>query len=474
MRGTFIPAAVLPLSLWTLVTARIYNSLSPEDPFAFPKYRVAFLNGLPLLNETAQRWIQNGLRGGELEFLDQPWQEDAQWRTPPVKSIDGGSTEEGRDTSPSYRLELMRMGPRSSYLCLIPPPPPDITPAAAEESTTEVTPVHSWSLLQPLSGSCLYHKQGWFTYAYCHNSHVRQFHELQRPNQQRLGEYKPEEDTEWEAYTLGRAPPTPEPGADLTVAQEAAIAANVELARHAGSRYLVQRWGDGTYCEKIGRRREIEIQFHCSMTMTDSILFVKETQTCHYVVHIATPRLCSEPGFRSRRDSHQETYVRCREIVSPADYETIDRALPEREYPLKAKKRPTKPVIAPPPAAAAVEGAQPQDGAKAAAEKMRQELKVKQNEMLRKALEKIVASGEFTGGEFVFEDDEGEQVVTVIEFPEDGEDGFGTEGEDVQGASLEEILRAVGYDVKPKAGDEEQEKGKKKKEEQAGKQRDEL
>lgn len=90
------------------------------------------------------------------------------------------------------------------------------------------------------------------------------------------GEYEPEEDTEasdalhiqhmlltliqWEAYTLGRAPPTPEPGADLTVAQEAAIAANVELARNAGSRYLVQRWSDGTYCEKIGRKREIEIQ----------------------------------------------------------------------------------------------------------------------------------------------------------------------------------------------------------------------
>ena len=35
------------------------------------------------------------------------------------------------------------------------------------------------------------------------------------------------------------------------------------------------------------------------MTMTDTILFVKETQTCHYVLHIATPRLCGEPGFRS-------------------------------------------------------------------------------------------------------------------------------------------------------------------------------
>ena len=75
---------------------------------------------------------------------------------------------------------------------------------------------------------------------------------------------------QWEAYTLGRAPPTPEPGADLTVAQEAAIAANVELARSAGSRYLVQRWGDGTYCEKIGRKREIEIQVRVLPTQTDA------------------------------------------------------------------------------------------------------------------------------------------------------------------------------------------------------------
>lgn len=44
------------------------------------------------------------------------------------------------------------------------------------------------------------------------------------------------------------------------MAEEAALAANVELARGAGSRYLVQRWGGGTYCDKTGRKREIEIQ----------------------------------------------------------------------------------------------------------------------------------------------------------------------------------------------------------------------
>ena len=67
--------------------------------------------------------------------------------------------------------------------------------------------------------------------------------------------------TQWEAYTLGQAPATtPESGADLTVAEQNALAVNLELARGAGSRYLIQRWGDGTMCDKTGREREIEIQ----------------------------------------------------------------------------------------------------------------------------------------------------------------------------------------------------------------------
>jgi protein OS-9 len=57
-----------------VAAARLLHSL-PEDTYAFPKYRVTFLNGLPILRETAQRWLQEGLHGGESEFLDQPWTE---------------------------------------------------------------------------------------------------------------------------------------------------------------------------------------------------------------------------------------------------------------------------------------------------------------------------------------------------------------------------------------------------------------
>lgn len=56
-----------------VLSAHLHRSLIPEDPHAFPKYHVAFLNGLPVINATAQRWLRDGLQGGELEFLDEPW-----------------------------------------------------------------------------------------------------------------------------------------------------------------------------------------------------------------------------------------------------------------------------------------------------------------------------------------------------------------------------------------------------------------
>lgn len=51
------------------------------------------------------------------------------------------------------------------------------------------------------------------------------------------------------------------------------------------------------------------------MTVTDTILFIKETSTCHYVLVIQTPRLCGDPAFRSRRDSQEQSTIRCREII---------------------------------------------------------------------------------------------------------------------------------------------------------------
>jgi len=48
------------------------------------------------------------------------------------------------------------MGPRDSYICLIPKPLENIPPLEDDDSDADVTPARSWSLLQPLAGTCLY------------------------------------------------------------------------------------------------------------------------------------------------------------------------------------------------------------------------------------------------------------------------------------------------------------------------------
>ncbi|KAJ7470676.1 hypothetical protein FB451DRAFT_1176626 [Mycena latifolia] len=442
-----------------VAAARILHSL-PDDPFAFPKYRVDFLAHLPLQNDTAQRWLAQGLRGGVREFLEQPW--DDYWHPPSLGNGDdqvsfGVADEDvsltpAPDASDDYTLERVKMGPNDEYLCLIPKaldaPPPD------DDPDDDPTPAHSWSLLLPLTGTCLYHRQPWFTYSYCHNEEIRQFRELIQarplpPGKSSLtprpaaGAHRPEEDPDWESYTLGRAPPTPEPGADLTVAQQDALAANLELARSAGSRYLVQRWGDGTICDKTGapltpsptdsKPREVEVQFHCSMATTDTIVFVKEAKTCSYVLVVHTPRLCGEPGFMSSKDAREQASISCREIVAGEPSDQSDAAfLPDADYPLKNQR--SKPVLpAPAPAKQLKEGM----------------TALKYNDALLNTLKELHwPSGEVE----LLDDGDGNLVIQFMEdLPLDGDDANQDALDDAAEQGVDrilQVLREAGYDIK--------------------------
>lgn len=185
----------------------------------------------------------------------------------------------------------------------------------------------------------------WFSYAYCHGQHVRQFREKE-PHLP-IGLIHPLEDPNEPSYTLGHAPATLHHDQDeeghISVPEQAALANRLELARGAGHRYLTLHWGDGTVCDKTGRKRETEIQFHCSMTTTDSIFFIKETKTCQYTLVIHTPRLCGQPGFKSPREDLRDTPLRCRKVVDTL--EGTDPTLPES--PLPFRRREPKPLPAP-------------------------------------------------------------------------------------------------------------------------------
>lgn len=84
----------LPLLLLAAQAAAVGPVWSlAEDTYAFPKYRIAFLNGLPVLNDTAERWLAVGLKGGEQEFLDQSWQEQTHQEASTLNAIESGDAE---------------------------------------------------------------------------------------------------------------------------------------------------------------------------------------------------------------------------------------------------------------------------------------------------------------------------------------------------------------------------------------------
>ena len=86
--GSLLPSMhIAPLLFFPLLVRAGLHSL-PEDPYAFPKYRVAFLNAHPVLNHTAEHWLAYGLRGGESEFLEQWASSDDSTASPQPKEID--------------------------------------------------------------------------------------------------------------------------------------------------------------------------------------------------------------------------------------------------------------------------------------------------------------------------------------------------------------------------------------------------
>lgn len=152
--------------------------------------------------------------------------------------------------------QQMRLGPDGRHICTIPTvqAPPAMNATEKELSKVEEerelarATTRGWELLAPLDGKCLYFMSGWWSYSYCHNREVRQFHRLppQKDNQ-----WPPEEDPKALSYILGRVtdvtqPPQDTEGAGLEVTGE--------------MRYLVQTLAHGTMCDLTGRPRKVEVQ----------------------------------------------------------------------------------------------------------------------------------------------------------------------------------------------------------------------
>jgi len=196
----------------------------------------------------------------------------------------------------------MNMAPHR-YLCSIPviqPPGPENQTAnelAKAEEVRELrrAAVHGWELLGELEDSCLYFMSGWWSYSFCNNREIVQFHAMAAvPNGQ-----PPRPDPHTQEYVLGRVPTIPATSERQgRQKSEQGPPVPAELQVKGDQRYLVQKLEKGTVCDLTGRDRTIEVQYHCVPGMkSDRIGWIKEVTICAYVMVVNTPRLCEDVAF---------------------------------------------------------------------------------------------------------------------------------------------------------------------------------
>ncbi|KAK4696349.1 protein OS-9, partial [Lecanoromycetidae sp. Uapishka_2] len=250
-------------------------------------------------------------------------------RRQPFDSPEPESHDEPR--TESYERIILKNKP---YLCSFPyvtPPTSNHTThaQAAQEEAAELARAtdRGYDLLKSMRGSCLYFISGWWSYSFCYNTHVKQFHQL--PPGKGTPIFPPVEDPATPSYVLGKfgevrnkfsiGGGTGDKAAGLPPEQgEEGRTTEIQAKGTSSSRYLSQKLSGGTTCDLTGSPRRVEIQFHCHPQSADRIGWIKEVSTCSYLMVVYTPRLCNDVAFLPPREERAEG-ITCREIVSEAD-----------------------------------------------------------------------------------------------------------------------------------------------------------
>ena len=236
--------------------------------------------------------------------------------------------------------ELMHLD-GEDYLCSIPivlPPTKNETSEAAaraaEQKELARATNRGWELLQDLEGNCLYFVSGWWSYSFCYNSEIIQFHQL--PPQPGKPMIPPIRDPTTKQFILGKAKGAESKEDEWGNAVDAPKSQKheppkTELQVKGDTRYLVQKMEGGTTCDLTGKPRRVEVQYHCNPHVTDRIGYIKEVQTCSYLMVVYTPRLCNDVAFMPPKETKAHA-ITCLPIVPADDMEDrTEYAILEKE-----------------------------------------------------------------------------------------------------------------------------------------------
>ncbi|KAM5350371.1 hypothetical protein ACJ41O_006876 [Fusarium nematophilum] len=323
------------LNLVLLAAIQLAGARSPgfsihEDLLTFPQFEVVFAEDYISEKDANALLEQSGQHPTYSADFAQSTLE--QVREADERDNDG---HDGGQTDPSHTYELMKLPPHQ-YLCSIPviqPPAPENKTAnelakAEEAREFNRATASGWELVAQLENSCLYFMQGWWSYSFCNNREIVQFHALPSV----VNGQPPKRDPHTDEYVLGRIPTIPPNAAYQAKKKGEEEPPPAELQAKGDQRYLVQRLEGGTICDLTGRERTIEVQYHCVPGMKhDRIGWIKEVTICAYLMVVNTPRLCNDVAFLPPEETKANP-IKCQLIVGDDDTPPLlDQTVPPEE-----------------------------------------------------------------------------------------------------------------------------------------------
>lgn len=262
-----LPALLRP----ALVLGSQHSFSVNDDLLAFPQYEVHFSQDY-LLEEEAQTIIKkNGQPDTEAESQVDHYSGQS----------DHNNHEKDEETDEEKLEYEIMLHYQQKYLCSIPqvekpsaqPKANDTLSKAEQEKELARANDRGWELLSGMHGNCIYYMSGWWSYRFCYNQDVKQFHQLS-PSRG-MPPFPPVEDPSTQGYMLGRYDEAKakrnakahseekwEGEGALEVSEHAIrkTGGHGELVTKGESRYLVQKLEGGTECDLTGKERRIEVQ----------------------------------------------------------------------------------------------------------------------------------------------------------------------------------------------------------------------
>lgn len=190
-----------------------------------------------------------------------------------------------------------------NFICFLPvveqiksikPITPQNSTSIILETDRRIKPKTPDELIEAIKDKCLYRHEGWWSYEFCHQKHVRQLHL--------------EDDKATQEFVLGVF--DPEATHEFNQNQPDSTLLKDPRSKDSSQRYHAHVYTNGTACDLTNQPRETTIRFVCSEPSV-VISSVKEISTCKYVVTVQCPMLCKHPMFQPERPTWQT--IHCNE-----------------------------------------------------------------------------------------------------------------------------------------------------------------